>query len=134
MGFNDKFLFSEVSGQVIKSFFHVYNSLGFGFQKVDYVNALIHEFKISGMPYEHHKLVALYYDKVQIGEFMTDIIANNNVILMIEVDPIINPINAQILHNKLRSSIYEVGLLLNFGHSPEYIRKQFTNDIKGSID
>lgn len=134
MGLNDKFLFSEVSGSVLKCYFHVYNRLGIGFDKQHYIKALTHEFKVSGISYEYNKHIDIYYDKIDIGDYLVDIIVNDQILLMIETSFTIDPLKGQILHNTLKSSIYQVGLLLNFGKTPEYLRKQFTNDIKDSID
>jgi GxxExxY protein len=134
MGLKDKFLFSETSGSILKSYFQVYNRLGIGFEKQHYIKALTHELKVLGISYEFNKYIGLYYDKLDIGDFLVDIIVNDQIIIMIETDSFIDPIKGQILQNKLKSSIYEVGLLLNFGNTPEYLRKQFTNDIKDSVD
>ena len=129
-----KYKYPEETGLIIKCFYQVYNGLGIGFTKKSYINALVHDLRKEGSTCEVNKYIGLYYDKVDIGDFLSDIIVNDKILLSIETDVQINPIKGRILYNQLKSSRFEVGLLLNFGTGPEQMRKQFDNDKKHNLD
>jgi GxxExxY protein len=124
------YLHSEVTGKLLQTFYRIYNGLGVGFPKKLYINALIHELHKAGLRAEQNTSIEIYYDQVDIGEVPVDIIVENIVLLEVHTDNEVVASNGQVLYNKLRSSIYEVGLLLNFGHFPGHVRKVYTNDRK----
>lgn len=134
MGDNVKYKYPEETGLIIKCFYQVYNGLGIGFSKKAYIRALIHDLRKEGFTCEVNKFIDLYYDKIDIGDFLSDIVVNDRVLVSIETDKQIDLVKGQILYNQLKSSRYEVGLLLNFGISPEQLRKQFDNDKKHNLD
>jgi GxxExxY protein len=127
---DSNYLHSEVTGKVLQSFYKIYNGLGVGFPKKVYINAVIHDLRKAGLRAEQNKSIEIYYDQVDVGEIPADIIVEDLVLLEIHTDEEISGAKGQILFNKLRSSIYEVGLLLNFGQLPEQQRKIYTNDRK----
>lgn len=130
---DNNYLHSEITGKVLQAFYKVYNSLGIGFPKKLYINALIHELRKSSLTAEQNKSIEIYYDQVDVGEIPADIVIENLVLLEIHTDDEISAAKGQVLYNKLRSGIYEVGLLLNFGQSPEHVRKVCTNDRKSNL-
>lgn len=130
---NNNYLHSEITGKVLQAFYQVYNNLGFGFPKKIYLNALTHELRKGGLTSEQNKSIEIYYDKVDVGDIPADIVVENLVLIEVHTDNEISTNKGQVLYNKLRSGIYEVGLLLNFGQSPEHLRKVYTNDRKVNI-
>ena len=134
MGDNIKYKYPEETGLIIKCFYQIYNGLGIGFTKKAYTHALIHDLRKEGFSCEVNKYIGLYYDMVDIGDFRSDIIVNDKILLSIETDMQIDPIKGRILYNQLKSSRFEVGLLLNFGTAPELMRKQFDNNTKHNVD
>jgi len=127
------YLHSEITGKIIQGFYKVYNSLGIGFSKKLYINALVHEFHKTGLSAIQNTSIEIYYDQIDLGEISADIIVENLVLLEVHLDDEISAAKGQVLYNKLRSGIYEVGLLLNFGQSPEHLRKVHTNDRKANV-
>jgi GxxExxY protein len=127
------YLHSGITGKVLQAFYKVYNSLGIGFPKKLYINAMVHEFRKTGLTAVQNKSIEIYYDQVDLGEIPADVIVENLVLLEIHIDDVISAAKGQVLYNKLRSGIYEVGLLLNFGQSPEHLRKVYTNDRKVNV-
>lgn len=130
---DNNYLHSEITGKVLQAFYQVYNGLGIGFTKKEYINALIHDLRKPGLACEQNKSIEIYYDQVYIGDIIADIVVENQVLLDIHTDDEINTHKGKVLYNKLRSSIFEVGLLLNFGQSPEHLRKVCTNDRKSNL-
>jgi GxxExxY protein len=130
---DNNYLHSEITGKVLQAFYKLYNSLGIGFPKKLYINALVHELRKSGLTAEQNKNIEIYYDQVDVGEIPADIVVENLVLLEVHTDNEASAVKGQVLYNKLRSGKYEVGLLLNFGQSPEHVRKVYTNDRKSNL-
>ncbi len=124
---------SDVTDNILNAFFKVYNQLGFGFSEKVYENALVIELSKHGLLSEVQKEIHVYYESAVIGEYVVDVLVDKKVILELKaVKRISDDHHAQLL-NYLKASTIEVGLLLNFGLKPEYIRKVFDNNRKGNL-
>ncbi len=120
----------ELTGEIIKAFYKVYNALGHGFIERVYHNAMILELTSSGFRVESQKPIAVYYRGKIVGNFAADLIVEDRVILELKAkERIVEAHEAQLL-NYLRSTMIEIGLLLNFGKQPEFKRKYFSNKNK----
>lgn len=120
----------ELTDGILKTFYEVYNELGYGFLEKVYQNSMYLELKNKGYKVEAQSKIKVYYKGTEVGEFYADLIVENLVILELKaVDYIIKDFENQIL-NYLRSTDCEVGLLLNFGKKPEFRRKIFENNRK----
>ncbi|MEY4963215.1 MAG: hypothetical protein RLZZ323_534 [Bacteroidota bacterium] len=120
-------LHQELTDGIIKTFYEVYNELGYGFLEKVYQNSLFLELKNKGYKVEAQKKISVYYKGVEVGEYYADIVVEDLVILELKAaDCIVKDFENQIL-NYLRSTDCEVGLLLNFGKKPEFKRKIFEN-------
>ncbi len=134
--FMDKLIHSEITSEVIKSFYKVYNALGYGFLEKVYENAMMFELTALGLPVESQKSKNVLYEGNSMGEYFADIIVSNKVILEIKTASSIDKAHEAQLLNYLKASKIEVGLVLNFGQKPEYKRKVFTNqtiDLLGNL-
>jgi GxxExxY protein len=75
-------------------------------------------------------IIAVTYNDRLVGTFAPDIVVNEKVILELKAkERIVEAHEAQLV-NYLRATEIEVGLLLNFGRSPEFKRKYFSNENK----
>lgn len=120
----------ELTEQIIKAFYKVYNELGYGFLEKVYQNSLYIELKSTGLQIEAQKQIKVYYRGFEVGEYYPDMIVNNSIILELKAaECIVEEFENQIL-NYLRATNIEVGLLLNFGVKPEIRRKVFANSSK----
>ncbi|RKS93866.1 GxxExxY protein [Flavobacterium limicola] len=120
----------ELTDGILKTFYEVYNELGYGFLEKVYQNSMYIELKNKGYQVEAQNKIKVYYKGTEVGEYYADLIVENLVILELKaVDYIVKDFENQIL-NYLRSSDCEVGLLLNFGKKPEFRRKIFENNRK----
>ncbi len=125
-----KFKYEEVTEEIIKVFYEVYNKLGYGFLEKVYQNALMSEFKKAGISADTQFPINVVYDGKTIGEYFADILVDNSVIVEIKATKaILEEHEAQLL-NYLRAMNIEVGLLLNFGPKPGIKRKAFDNNRK----
>ena len=121
-------LHSEITEKIIKAFFKVYNTLGYGFLEKVYENALIIELKKIGFHISQQYNIKVYYDGKIVGDYFADIIVDNNVIVELKATEGLREEHQTQLINYLKATDKEVGLLLNFGKTPEFKRAIFTND------
>jgi len=121
---------SEITDKVIRSFYKVYNSLGYGFLEKVYQNALFIELIQSGLQVEKQKKIEVYYLGQLVGEYYADLIINDLVILELKAHECLLEEHENQLVNYLKATQIEVGLLLNFGKKTEVKRKIFDNDKK----
>ena len=131
---NEKYLHSELTSLILQAYYKVYNNLGYGFTKIIYENALMRELKQLKLEYEHKKQITIYYQSQEIGTIECDITLKNSVVVQVQTNDELESKEEQKLTNILKSSIYEVGLILNFGRTAEHKRKVYTNDLKSSVD
>jgi GxxExxY protein len=125
---------ADVTDKILKAFFKVYNTLGYGFAERVYENALAIELKKSGLRVEKQKEITVYYESEVVGDYVADTVVNGVVMLELKaVRTLTEDHEAQLL-NYLKATPVEVGLLLNFGIKPEHRRKIFDNDRKGSLN
>ncbi|MBG6061944.1 GxxExxY protein [Flavobacterium sp. CG_9.1] len=123
-------LHEELTKSIIKIFFDVYNELGYGFLERVYQNALYFELKANGFDVEAQKRIKVYYKEIEVGDYYADIIVNDLVILELKAQEYMVEANEFQLINYLKATNCEVGLLLNFGKKPEFIRKVYQNNRK----
>lgn len=124
------YLHQELTDQVIKAFYKVYNTLGFGFLERVYQNALFIELRNLGLQCETQKQIKVNYEGYEVGIYYPDIIVNDLLILELKAaESVVEEHELQLI-NYLKATEIEIGLLLNFGKKPEIRRKIFTNDKK----
>ena len=120
----------ELTKSIIGIYYNVYDELGFGFLEKVYHKFLLIELKRNGYKINSEKKVNVYYKNEIVGEYIPDIIINDSVIVELKCVEYLTDIHENQLLNYLKATDYEVGLILNFGKDPQFIRKIFTNDLK----
>ena len=123
-------LHEKVTGAVIQAFYQVYNTLGYGFLEKVYENALTHELGKNGLTVRQQMPIKVHYDGRLVGEYFVDLCVEGVVIVEIKAAERLRPEHEAQLLNYLKATDVEVGLLLNFGPKPAFMRKIFTNDRK----
>ena len=126
-------LYSEITEKIIKAFFKVYNTLGYGFLEKVYENALVIELQKMGFNISQQHNIKVYYDMKMVGDYYADIIVDDNIIIELKAAESLKEEHKTQLINYLKATDKEVGLLLNFGKTPEFKRAIFTNDRKKSL-
>ena len=117
----------DLTEQIIKCFYKVYNTMGYGFLERVYENALVIELKRIGLTTVRQHPIRVYYEGEVVGEYCADLVVGGVVIVELKTaDAVALAHEAQLL-NYLRATGIEVGLLLNFGPKPEFKRKIFSN-------
>jgi GxxExxY protein len=121
---------AEVTERIIQVFYKVYNTLGYGFLEKVYLNALYIELISIGFKIEKEKKIPVYYFGNIVGEYYADLIVEDVLVIELKAIEAINEACEVQLINYLKATRIEVGLLLNFGKTPQIKRKIFDNDKK----
>ena len=123
-------LHEDLTDRIIKSFYDVYNDLGYGFLEKVYENALYVELQLNHLQCDRQRPIQVFYKDQKVGEYYADIIVEDLIIVELKAAETIAEEHECQLINYLRATEMEVGLLLNFGKSAQFKRKIFTNDKK----
>lgn len=121
------FKHSEITEIIIKSFYKVYNKLGYGFLEKVYENALYIELKNEGLFVEKQKPIKVFYNETEVGNYFADLVVNELIIVELKASESLCEEHEYQLINYLKATEIEIGLLLNFGKKPKFKRKIFTN-------
>ena len=127
------YLYSETTEKIIRAFYNVYNTLGYGFLEKVYEKSMMIELKKLGLSALRQVSIKVHYDGEIVGDYFADIIVIDKVIIELKAAESLNPVDEAQLLNYLKATEIEVGLLLNFGTTPQMKRKIFTNDKKSSL-
>ena len=113
----------------------VLNGVGAGFPETPYENAMVIEFKDQDIPFEKNKAYDLKHKDQLIGQFVTNLIAYDKVIVDCRIVDRINHHDRNQMINQLKVSELEVGIILNFKRPKlEWERVVFTRRPVGSED
>ena len=124
---SEKFLHGEITQVIIQAFYKVYNELGYGFLEKVYENALFIELEKTGLYIEKQRRIEVYYENEVVGSYYADLVVDEKVIIELKAAEGLREEHECQLINYLEATEIEVGLLLNFGKSPQFKRKIFTN-------
>ncbi len=130
----DNYKHSEITGLILKAFFKVYNTLGYGFLEKVYENAMLIELRTLGLKCSNQLPVEVFYDDQIVGDYTADILVEELVIVELKAIETLAPIHETILVNYLKGTELEVGLLLNFGPKPQYKRRVLTTEYLESLE
>ena len=121
----------DITDKILHAFFKVlYPQLGYGFLEKVYENAMIIALTAMGLKVQRQVKIDVYFQGQIVGEYFADLLVENVVIVELKAaGRLLLEHEAQLL-NYLRATPYEVGLLLNFGSKPTFIRKAYDNDRK----
>lgn len=123
----EELLHANVTDLIIKSFYHVYNTLGFGFLEKVYENALALSLRKLGLEINQQTPIKVYFEGQLVGEYFADLVVGGCVIIELKAAESLIEAHETQLINYLRATEVEVGLLLNFGAKPTFRRKVFSN-------
>lgn len=124
------FLHSDITEKIIKAYYNVYNTLGYGFLEKVYENAMIIELTNLGLETQNQVPISVYYEGDVVGNYFADIVVNNSVIIEVKAIESLRKEHECQLVNYLKATDIEVGLLINFGKEPKFIRRVLTSEYK----
>lgn len=118
-------LHSDITEKIIKAFYKVNNTLGFGFLEKVYENSMVIEFRKMGCKVLQQKNIKVYYESEEVGDYYADLLVDDLVIVELKAAESIHEDHEAQLINYLKATEIEVGLLLNFGKKAKFKRKIF---------
>jgi GxxExxY protein len=120
---------------IIGACFEVYNEMGSGFLEDVYQEALEREFTILNVPYEPKpKLEIFYKGSLLRKKYEPDFVLHSKIILEIKTMKALNDDHRSQVHNYLKASRYQVGLLANFGKPQELEYERIVRTSSSAID
>ena len=118
---------SNLSRRVIGCAIEVSNTLGPGYFEKIYEKALCIEFEKNEIYFQPQKSVNVIYKGSIVGEYITDIIVEDKLLLELKaVSALCSEHEAQLM-NYLKATGLSVGLLLNFGKPKLGIKRMVWN-------
>jgi len=120
----------EITDKIIHAFYKVYNTLGYGFLEKVYENAMVIVLIMMGCKVLKQNIIKVYYENVEIGEYFTDLLVEDLVIVELKALDFLSKKHKAQLINYLKATQIEVGVILNFGQKAQFKRKIFSNDNK----
>ncbi len=121
---SDRYKHSDITGQIIRAFYKVYNTLGYGFLEKVCGNSLAIELKQQGLSVIQQAPIKVYYSGQLVGEYYADLLVEDKVIVELKtVETLADEHYAQLL-NYLKATKIQVGLLLNFGPTEPEVRRR----------
>ncbi|GAG93015.1 unnamed protein product [marine sediment metagenome] len=123
-------LHANLTEKIIKAFFKVNNTLGYGFLEKVYENAMAIELIKMECNIRQQQNIKVYYETEEVGDYYADLLIDDLVIIELKAaESLCEEHEAQLI-NYLKATKMEIGLLLNFDKKAEFKRKIFTNDRK----
>ena len=124
---------ADLTDKIIGAFYNTYGTLGYGFLEKVYENAMVIELREAGVKVVPQARIQVFYHGRVVGNYNADLLVDDMVIVELKVVRALAKEHEAQLLNYLKSTPYEIGLLLNFGPRPQVKRKVFDNDIKGNL-
>ncbi len=113
-----------LSKAIIGCAYRVYNIMGFGFLESVYEKCLLIELKKSALKAETQQPITVKYNDIVVGDFLADIIVNNQIIIELKsVKRIVNKFEQQLV-NYLTATNINVGLIINFAEQKVEIKRK----------
>ena len=112
--------FADESYRIRGAVFEVYREMGCGYLEAVYQECLEREFVRQGIPFAaQRELLLQYKGETLVQTYRPDFICYDRIIVELKaVKELANEHRAQV-HNYLKATGLELGLLVNFGHFPK---------------
>ena len=122
----DRILFKEESYKIIGAAMEVHKVLGTGFTEPVYQEALELEFLESGIPFEREaRLEISYKGKPLKQEYIADFVCFGKIIIELKAVSQLNDVHEAQVLNYLKTTGFDLALLVNFGEKPLKIKRLF---------
>lgn len=101
--------------KIIGCAFNVHNKMGFGYLESVYEKCMMIELNKLKLMAEHQRPIPVYYDEELVGDFIADILVEDEIIIELKTVRHLNVIHEAQLVNYLVATGKDIGLLINFG-------------------
>lgn len=113
---------ADITAQIVRAFFDVYNELGVGFLENVYKRAMVVLLKERGFACKVEVPIPIFFHGENIGDYRADFIVENVVIVEVKTGPAIHPVYMSQAYNYLKASKLLVALVMNYGPKAEFKR------------
>jgi len=113
----DKIFYKELSYSIVGAVIEVHRHLGPGQLESNYERALAKELATRAIPFQRQVAIDSLYKGERIGEFVVDVIVNDQIILELKAVERLHPSHTAQLVSYLRATGLRLGLLINFNES-----------------
>jgi GxxExxY protein len=117
-----KLAHSEISHEIIASFLHVFNKLGGQLPEPIYANAMPVALRMRGLHVRCEVPFLVTFEGVTVGRYRVDLIVEDKFLVELKSTEKIARVHEAQVYNYLRITRLPVGLLLNFGSTPQHRR------------
>lgn len=118
---------NELTYRINGAVFEVQKILGGGFLEKVYENALLVELRNQGLNAKNQVPLKVHYKNTLVGEYIVDILVEDQIILELKAMESIQKINEAQLINYLKATGKKIGLIVNFKHPKAEIRRLVYN-------
>ena len=110
----------EETYRILGACFEVYRQMGCGFLESVYHACLAHELTLQGIPFQSKPRINITYKGHSLDlHYEPDFICFGQVIVELKAASSLSDACRAQLHNYLKATGLQVGLLVNFGHYPK---------------
>lgn len=120
----------EITDQILRVFYDVYNELGFGFLESVYHKSMNIALADAGLSVANQVAIPVWFRQQSVGDFRADIVVGGFVLLELKSVRALDASHEAQTLNYLRATDLEVALLLNFGPRAQFKRLAFSNHRK----
>ena len=120
----------EITDKILKAFFHIHTTLGYGFLEVVYQRAMPIALARLGIACQREVAMDVFYLGECVGEYRADLVVDGKVIVETKASPGITSKHDLQIYNYLKASKLEVGLVLNFGPIATFQRYECSDNRK----
>ena len=113
----DKIFYKELSYAIVGAVIEVHRHLGPGQLESNYERALAKELATRAIPFQRQVAIDSLYKGERIGEFVVDVIVNDQIILELKAVERLHPSHTAQLVSYLRATGLRLGLLINFNEA-----------------
>jgi GxxExxY protein len=120
---DNKLIHADITYKVRGATFNVYNSLGYGHKEQVYQKALARELEELNVPYKREEKLAVKYKEEVVGSYRPDFVVDGKIILELKAVEFIPKAYETQLLQYLKTTGFELGLLINFGTNKLFIKR-----------
>ena len=120
----EKMKFEELTEKIIGCAYRVYNTMDSGYLESVYEKCFLIELEKNNLHAEAQKPIVVYYQGIEVGNFIADIIVDKKIIIEIKaIKQLIKTHEVQLV-NYLTATGIDVGLLVNFSNEKIEIKRK----------
>jgi GxxExxY protein len=116
-------LHETITSPILGAFYEIYRARGYGFLESVYSNSIAVELGIRGLSVKREVPAQVHWKGVPVGTYRMDLLVEGKVLVEVKTVERLTDAHKRQLVNYLKATGLEVGLLLNFGPEPQFIRR-----------